>query len=1279
MKLRFLSITLLLCVSIAAQLPNPGKKYPSVFWEITGNGLSKPSYLFGTMHISSKLAFHLSDSFYVAIKSVDKVALELNPEDWQKDMYDYRQKQMGFYTYRGNARSNSSLSVFETTFKYKDFEKDIIEVLGYEPSVVNNLLYREREGQMDFEEDTYLDLYIYQTGRKLGKQGLGVENYLESAKIEEEGHVLQEKEKNKDKKSRQSTYGGDFYEELSDAYRKGDLDKLDSLEQLQMTSPAYWEKFLYERNVVQANNIAKILKNSSLFVGVGSAHLPGDRGVIELLRKMGYKLRPIFMKQRDAKQKGEIDKIKVPVSFQKHTLFDGQITCVAPGTMYELDSYLNRKKYLYSDMANGSYYLVTQFSTKSSLMHLSETELMDKVDRFLYEGIPGEIVEKKTIKEGDYKGFYIKNKTKKGDYQRYKILFTPFDIFVFKIAGKQDYVNGPEGDAFISSVHLNSMYTARPDKTYMPASGGYSVDLKYTPLVSYEEYSGESSLAYADTVQKLYTTIDHLYSFNGDYLSDSAFLALCEESTHKSEDFEKLVQRKSLKGDYGHTLEIIDSCKGGYFRATKFVLTWPHIYVLTSVGSLEMLKNNYVSNSFNIKDYKTGKDTLFVDSLAQFKMKVSGPVVLDHEFGELYRYLEDLGRDEHYVPDLRNEYDTYELKDRFSGNSVGIYVQKFSKYYYSAAPNFGIDTLKVTKGKRTPVVLKESGRLPSGYPYYYYTFGYKGSLIEAHLKFVISNEKVFVLKAYTLKGKDLPQYCKSVFETFEPVFAKKSNLDPFKVNNTSFWKDYFSANDKTFKTYQEYLREIAHQPEDLSSLYKAYTSLSSNSDKYFEYKSDILSQMSYVGTYKGNVDFQPSIYVSDESRNYYYNNRTTFEDHEDYLLAHKDKSYGNTEDLEPDEKVQKQKLDLLVRLYREAGDTLNLQRSVLEAISSLKTKEAFEFVKNILIDDPLITSGKYGESLSGIFSPMSDTLPLAKTLFPAIMQLTVIGDDYKSEIIDLLDALVQYQKIKPAELKKLSSIVFEANLQFKKQRLNDEKVLIAKNADDEDASYSYYSASNDKFTLNSSLADFIGLIAYLYKIDDKATKLVDKMLMSPNKVLLSEIVAELLFKKKPVSDSLILSLGTDPYYSYSFYNKLRIRKLTQKFPHHKVSQRTMTEIMLKNDLKKYDTIAYLGNRYVEMGGKSGYVYIYKYKIKRLDDWKLTTVGIQPKDTSKVNISEFINETYNKPLKDAQQVSTIVDEILHKKSITLIKAGFYNDRDSYSSSGYNYGSYDDYED
>ena len=75
-----LSIVMLF-ISIASILNSQKempKKYQSLLWEITGNGLKKPSYLYGTMHVSDKLAFNLPDSFFIALKSSNAVALELD-------------------------------------------------------------------------------------------------------------------------------------------------------------------------------------------------------------------------------------------------------------------------------------------------------------------------------------------------------------------------------------------------------------------------------------------------------------------------------------------------------------------------------------------------------------------------------------------------------------------------------------------------------------------------------------------------------------------------------------------------------------------------------------------------------------------------------------------------------------------------------------------------------------------------------------------------------------------------------------------------------------------------------------------------------------------------------------------------------------------------------------------------------------------------------------------------------------------------------------------------
>src|SRR6478672_9807580 len=86
-------------ISFSQKTKVPPKKYPSLLWEITGNGMTRPSYQFGTMHVSSKMVFHLSDSFYLGIKNADVVALETDMGTWQEDFSRYDMDGEGMYSY----------------------------------------------------------------------------------------------------------------------------------------------------------------------------------------------------------------------------------------------------------------------------------------------------------------------------------------------------------------------------------------------------------------------------------------------------------------------------------------------------------------------------------------------------------------------------------------------------------------------------------------------------------------------------------------------------------------------------------------------------------------------------------------------------------------------------------------------------------------------------------------------------------------------------------------------------------------------------------------------------------------------------------------------------------------------------------------------------------------------------------------------------------------------------------------------------------------------------
>jgi len=141
-----------------SQIKIKNKKYPSLLWEISGPNLKKPSYLFGTMHISSKVVFNLADSFYMGIRNANVVALETNPESWQEDMskYDLSNNFNPEGRYGNFDRlPNEYLSIH--TLEVGKYEKKIEQALYSNPSVINNLLYRTYgDFSSDFEENTYL-------------------------------------------------------------------------------------------------------------------------------------------------------------------------------------------------------------------------------------------------------------------------------------------------------------------------------------------------------------------------------------------------------------------------------------------------------------------------------------------------------------------------------------------------------------------------------------------------------------------------------------------------------------------------------------------------------------------------------------------------------------------------------------------------------------------------------------------------------------------------------------------------------------------------------------------------------------------------------------------------------------------------------------------------------------------------------------------------------------------------------------------------------------------
>ena len=80
------------------------EKNQSLLWEISGNGLTKPSYIYGTMHVSKKVAFRLDDVFFEALDKSETVALESDPSSWLPFNYETLILSPQNYSYRNRKR-----------------------------------------------------------------------------------------------------------------------------------------------------------------------------------------------------------------------------------------------------------------------------------------------------------------------------------------------------------------------------------------------------------------------------------------------------------------------------------------------------------------------------------------------------------------------------------------------------------------------------------------------------------------------------------------------------------------------------------------------------------------------------------------------------------------------------------------------------------------------------------------------------------------------------------------------------------------------------------------------------------------------------------------------------------------------------------------------------------------------------------------------------------------------------------------------------------------------
>jgi len=1178
-RLLVILFLLFLASSLTAQRKTE-KKYPALLWEITGNGLQKPSYLFGTMHVSSKLVFHLSDSFYLGIRNADVVALELDPQLWQDQMFRFENLQSNLRFFTQGAPGDF---INEKSFQLDKYDDRLKSALSNEPTVINGLLYRTYRTRADFEEDTYLDLYIYQTGKKLGKQATGVENFFQTERLimEAAQDMLKDKKKKAPDTDGASSY--DLERKTQEAYRKGDLDLLDSLEKLMEPSEAYMEKFLYRRNEIQAASIDSIVKKHSLFVGVGAAHLPGKRGVIELLRRKGYILRPVIMPDRDALRRDDIDKIKVPVSFSSFTSADGDFSVQLPGKLYRRSDNRSDESWQYADMSNGAYYMIGRVKTHGSFLGQKDEVILRKVDSLLYENIPGKILKKTAITRSGYKGFDITGRTRRGDMQRYNILVTPYEVWVFKISGTNGYVDGPEADQFFNSIHLRAIASAGWT-SFTPVQGGFKSSWPRTPAqnkntsgadgITRWEYeatdsvTGDAFLLWKKTVQN--------YRFLEE---DTADLALMEESFGLSDWIDKSLSRHSGSSGGYPSLDAVYQAKDGSYITARFILKGADYYLLAAHTHTKDKTFPAFFDSFGFVPYSYPSFINYVDTFV--RIRVTTPIVPDVDAG--MRGIIERASSEEFLNSIP-DYDSYWprpktalFEDDSTGEAVFVSVESFPKYYYPKdSASFWLEETSEKRLRRDliitakrPIYSNDSLLVSAGDASFSSTPAYRPARWLAGYNYVLSDtntlrrlKMIVFLKDNLLfrmvsLGDSLSagsDFINRFYSTFRSV-TRAPGSSVFSSKLDLFFHDFYSSDSLVAKRAKSAIPNIYFGPGGLTALLTAINTLPYNGKDYFETKTKFINELGYINDSAAVLSVVAG----------------------------------------------------LKNIYERVGDTSTFQNAILKALAHHKTSQAYALFKKLMIQDPPVFDNS--SDYNFLFQDMGDSLALARTLFPDLLQLATV-DDYKSNIQSLLASLVDSGYLHASDYESyFSQVYFDAKIQWKKQEGKDEKRLQKKDDDkDDDAADG---DSDDSGT--NGLDDYAVLLEPFYDKNPTIPHFFDRLLRSKDPGLRLNTAVLLMRHDRPVADSILLALAaSDAFRGRLLRNLVAIHK-ENRFPKAAKTQEAIARSLLvaSHGGSEFADIQLVDKKAAQFKENKGYVYYFKYRINKDDEWQIGLSAFQP--------------------------------------------------------------------
>jgi hypothetical protein len=250
-------------------------------------------YLCGTIHILREQDYPLAPGYEAAYMFSDKLVLELPPGESSSPELTKKMAQLGLFSADTSLEANVSAEAWKSVQAWaRRRGLDSSSMNRFRPWFVSILMTAKEYAELGATPDLGVDTHFSERAKADGKPGVGLETGDFQLQMFAALTNRQQQEMLDQTLAEVSTVAQE-YEKMIQAWKQGDLNSLhEMLFREAEKHPDLMNLFLTARNLVWIDKLDAMLRQGDkTMVLVGAAHLTGDTGLIQLLKKRGHRVR----------------------------------------------------------------------------------------------------------------------------------------------------------------------------------------------------------------------------------------------------------------------------------------------------------------------------------------------------------------------------------------------------------------------------------------------------------------------------------------------------------------------------------------------------------------------------------------------------------------------------------------------------------------------------------------------------------------------------------------------------------------------------------------------------------------------------------------------------------------------------------------------------------------------------------------------------------------------------------------------------------------------------